>query len=241
MNIGPSNTVSPIFFIDAPGGTGKTFVLNTIAAYLRSKVKVVLANASNGNADILLARGCTAHARFNIPLKNILDTYCEVTARLDAGKTIISSDMIIWDESSMISKTVMASVYRLLQNLISNTNFLGIKVMDFPGDFCQCLPITVQQGHTVITSEVMKKCPWWNSCKQLRLTENEQLNRHGVNEANTRLADYLMELGNGTIPEVSHGCIRIPDQYVFESDNMDDFIDWAYPNISNGNVNSAYR
>ena len=28
LNIGPANTVSPIFFIDAPGGTGKTFVLD---------------------------------------------------------------------------------------------------------------------------------------------------------------------------------------------------------------------
>ena len=85
----------------------------------------------------------------------------------------------------------------------------------------------------------MKKCPRWNSCKQLRLTENGRLKRHGVSEANTLLADHLMELGNSTIPEVAHGCIHIPDQYIFESDNMDEFIDWAYPDLSNGNGNSA--
>ena len=71
------------------------------------------------------------------------------------------------------------------------------------------------------------------------MTENERLKRHGVNEANTRLADYLMESGNGTITEVAHGCIRIPDQYIFESDNMDYFINWTYPDLSNGNGNSA--
>ena len=102
--------------------------------------------------------------------------------------------------------------------------------MVFPGDFRQCLPIIIWQGRAVITSEVMKKCPWWNICRQLRLTENERLDRHGFNEANTRLSEYLMELGNGTITEVAHGCIHIPDQYILEYDNMDDFIDWAYPN-----------
>ena len=141
--------------------------------------------------------------------------------------------MIIWDESPMISNTVMASVDRLLQNLMSNNNCFGGKVMVFPGDFRQCLPIIVRQGRAVITSEVVNKFPWWNICKQLCLTENERLKRYRVNETNTRLSEYLMELGNGTIREVVHGCIRIPDQYIFESDNMDDFIDWAYPDLSN--------
>ena len=133
MNIGPANTVSPIFFIYAPGGTGIFFVLNTIAAYLRAKGKVVLVNESSGIAAVLLAGGRNAHARFNIPLKTLPDTDCAVTARSDAGNTIIASDMIIWDESPMISKTVMASVDRLLQNLMSNTKCFGGKVMVFSG------------------------------------------------------------------------------------------------------------
>jgi ATP-dependent DNA helicase PIF1 len=85
----------------------------------------------------------------------------------------------------------------------------------------------------------MKLCPWWNQCKQLRLSENERLKRHGVNEANTRLAAYLMEVGNGTIPEVVNGCIRIPDEYIFHSDSVEEFIDWVYPTLSTGVVNSA--
>ena len=173
--------------------------MNTIAAYLHAKGKLVLANASSGIAAVILAGGRTAHARFNVPLKILPDTDCAAIARSDAGKTIIASDMILWDEIPMISKTVMASVDRLLQNLMSNTTFFCGKVMVFSGDFCQCLPIIVRQGRAVITSEVMRKCPWWNICKQLRLTENKRLKRHGVNKANTSLAEYLMELGNVTI------------------------------------------
>ena len=88
--------------------------MNTIAAYLRAKGKVVLANASSGITAVLITGGRTAHARFNVPLKILPDTDCAVTAHSDSGKTIIASDMILWDEIPMISKTVMASIERLL-------------------------------------------------------------------------------------------------------------------------------
>ena len=86
LNIGPAKTISPIFFIDAPGGYWKTFVLNTIAAYLRAKRKLVLANSSCGIAAFLLAGGRTAHVRFKIPLKFLSDTDCAVTASLGCRK-----------------------------------------------------------------------------------------------------------------------------------------------------------
>jgi len=80
-----SSSGTHIFFIDAPGGTGKTFTLNTIAAYFRSKKKVVLCNASSGIAAVLMKGGLTAHARFKIPLKILPDSNCSITARMDAG------------------------------------------------------------------------------------------------------------------------------------------------------------
>jgi hypothetical protein len=43
-----------LFFLDAPGGTGKTFVLNTLLAKWRSQQKVCVAVASSGIAAILL-------------------------------------------------------------------------------------------------------------------------------------------------------------------------------------------
>ena len=38
----PNTAKNMVFFLDGPGGTGKTFTYNTIAAYLRSKGKIVL-------------------------------------------------------------------------------------------------------------------------------------------------------------------------------------------------------
>ena len=52
-NQAPTNVV----FVDAPGGTGKTFLFNTTLARLRSKTKICLALASSGIASILLTGG----------------------------------------------------------------------------------------------------------------------------------------------------------------------------------------
>lgn len=57
-----------LFFIDGPGGTGKTFVKNLMLAHVRSRREVALAVASSGIASILLDGGRTSHSRFKIPL-----------------------------------------------------------------------------------------------------------------------------------------------------------------------------
>jgi len=57
-----------IFFVTGHGGTGKTFLWNTIIAYLRAQRKIVLTVASSGVASLLLPNGRTAHSRFRIPI-----------------------------------------------------------------------------------------------------------------------------------------------------------------------------
>ncbi|XP_072064317.1 uncharacterized protein [Arachis hypogaea] len=57
-----------VYFLYGYGGTGKTFVWNTLASALRSKGDIVLTVASSGIASLLLPGGRTAHSRFGIPL-----------------------------------------------------------------------------------------------------------------------------------------------------------------------------
>lgn len=57
-----------ILFLDAPGGTGKTFLLNLILASVRKQNEVVLAIASSGIAATLLDGGRTAHSTLKLPL-----------------------------------------------------------------------------------------------------------------------------------------------------------------------------
>ena len=57
-----------MLFLDAPGGAGKTFLINHILAKLRSEGKIALATASSRIAATLLIGGRTLHSTFKIPL-----------------------------------------------------------------------------------------------------------------------------------------------------------------------------
>ena len=57
-----------MLFLDAPGGIGKTFLINLILAKLQSEGKIALATASSGIAATLLTGGRTLHSTFKIPL-----------------------------------------------------------------------------------------------------------------------------------------------------------------------------
>lgn len=57
-----------LFFLDAPGGNGKTFVINLIVAKIRQGKQIALAVASGGTAATILKGDRTAHYAFNLPL-----------------------------------------------------------------------------------------------------------------------------------------------------------------------------
>jgi len=56
------------FFLDASGGTGKTFLINLLLAKIRQRNMIALAVASSGIAATLLTGGRTAHSVFKLPL-----------------------------------------------------------------------------------------------------------------------------------------------------------------------------
>ena len=54
---------SMIFFVDGPGGTGKTFLYRTILATLRKASHIAIATTTSGIATTLLPGGRTSHSR----------------------------------------------------------------------------------------------------------------------------------------------------------------------------------
>jgi hypothetical protein len=57
-----------IFFLDAPSGTGKTFILNLLLAKIRQRKQIALAVTLLGIASTLLRGGRTVHSAFKYPL-----------------------------------------------------------------------------------------------------------------------------------------------------------------------------
>ncbi|XP_075083425.1 uncharacterized protein LOC142167165 [Nicotiana tabacum] len=62
------------FFIDGPGGIGKTFLYRALLATIQSKRYIALAMATSDVAASILPGGRTAHSRFKIPI-NIDDNF----------------------------------------------------------------------------------------------------------------------------------------------------------------------
>ncbi|GFW18545.1 ATP-dependent DNA helicase [Trichonephila clavipes] len=75
-----------LFFIDAPGGTGKTFLLSLILATIRSQNNIALAIASSGIAATFLDGGRTTHSALKLPL-NLQNTEAQYQQKFWNGKS----------------------------------------------------------------------------------------------------------------------------------------------------------
>nr|XP_019069498.1 ATP-dependent DNA helicase PIF4-like [Solanum lycopersicum] len=93
------------FFIDGPGGTGKTFLYRALLAAVRTKGFIALATASSGVAASILPGGRTAHSRFKIPVDIDHNFTCNISKQSSLAILIRDSKLIVWDEVSMAKKT----------------------------------------------------------------------------------------------------------------------------------------
>ncbi|XP_043654484.1 ATP-dependent DNA helicase pif1-like [Drosophila teissieri] len=90
------NYVGGLYFLDAPGGTGKTFVVSLILAAIRSQQKIALALASSGIAATLLDGGRTAHSALKLPLNvQVIDNPTCNISRNSARTKVLQQAAII--------------------------------------------------------------------------------------------------------------------------------------------------
>ncbi|KAJ3717809.1 PIF1-like helicase-domain-containing protein, partial [Lentinula raphanica] len=85
-----------VFFLNGPGGTGKTFVYQTICHAVRAKQWIVLCVASTGIAAILLPGGRTAHSMFKIPIEGLTDrSLCNINKQSPRAELLRQTRLII--------------------------------------------------------------------------------------------------------------------------------------------------
>ena len=105
------------FFLHGPGGTGKTYLYNTLCYHLHGQRKIVVCVASSGIAALLLIGGRTAHSCFKIPLKIHEDSMCTFAKNSELAELLQITDLIIWDEAPMQHRHVHECVNRTLQDV----------------------------------------------------------------------------------------------------------------------------
>ena len=83
------------FFLHGPGGTGKTYVYNTLCYFLRGRGLIVLCVASSGIAALLLIGGRTAHSMFKIPINIHESSLCGIKKNSQLADLIRAADLVI--------------------------------------------------------------------------------------------------------------------------------------------------
>jgi hypothetical protein len=201
------------FFLNGPAGTGKTFVYETLLAYVRQQGRVALATAASGIAALLLPGGTTAHARFKIPVKKLEDSSsCKLAKSVPpsaAVEVIMFADLVLVDEAPMMHKHCFSALDRTLRDLCGVDKLFGGKVVVIGGDFRQCLPVVRHGQAAECVDACLKRWNKWSCFRVLKLTENVRVrnamqNGSGVHVAALReYAEWLLDMGDGKLPTIA--------------------------------------
>ena len=226
-----------LFFLNGPGGTGKTFVYNTICAKIRSQGKIVLCVASSGIAAVLLSGGRTAHSRFKIPLNISESSTCNISMNSLQADLLRITICVIWDEAIMQHRHIFDAVDKLFQDVNkSKKPFGGITVV-FGGDFQQILPVIIKGSRAEIVAASLCHSQLWNIITVLKLTENKHL---GNNIREREFAQWQLEVGHGQHTD-AEGNIHLPDHFKCSENTVESLIKTIYPNISEPHADEYFK
>ena len=158
--------VNWLFFLNAPGGYGKTFLIEALLCSVRGMGKIALGVASSGIAAELLEGGRTAHSRFKIPIPINESSVCNISLQSDVAKLIQKTSLIIWDEIMMSHVHQVDCVDRSLHDIMKiDKPFGGIPVV-FGGDPQQILPVVCHGNHCKIVQACIHASFLWEQIQQ---------------------------------------------------------------------------
>lgn len=214
-----TSPVSKAFFIDGPGGTGKTFLYKTLTHILRSQRKKVISVAWTGIASLLLIDGRTVHNIFQIPLELNEESTSKVPLNSDKAHMLAECDVFIWDEAPMAPIHALNAIDKLLRTLMQNELPFGGKVFILGGDFRQVTPVLPKANKAKII-EFSIKNKIRTDFEVLKLKTNMR------SDPDEKIfANYLIDIGNGnekTYNELGEDLIKIPEQCVVKGDIISD-------------------
>ena len=126
--------------LDAPGGTGKTFLIETLAAFcaLPENNFLCLCSAFSGVAAQLLPNGITIHRRFNMVPDMDPETLCNIERGSTKAELLKEAKLIVMDEVTMMSKIDLERIDKTLRLLMDKDDVpFGGKIILLSGDFRQ--------------------------------------------------------------------------------------------------------
>jgi hypothetical protein len=213
------NGVHRYYFLEAPGGYGKSFLSNTIIADLLSRGIAIRVGASTGIASQLLIKGSTVHHKFWIPIDLDPKSPPTVEYQKDFAEQLRKVKFILIDEVTCLDRTVLEYLDRMLRDIAPaelREHPFGGKVVLLSGNWNQILPVVIGGGMHAQRDACFKSSPLYPLFKTLTLTKNQR-----VDPGEIEWASYLMRIGNGE-ENAADDTIEVPEAN--RASSMDDLI-----------------
>ncbi|XP_057340808.1 uncharacterized protein LOC130677904 isoform X2 [Microplitis mediator] len=221
------------FFLDAPGGTGKTFLISLLLAEIRSKNGIALAVASSGIAATLLDGGRTAHSAFKLPLniQNNPDAVCNIKKQSSMATVLKQCKIIIWDECTMAHKHSLEALDRTLKDIKNNDKLFGGTLLLLSGDFRQTLPVIPRSTYADEINACLKSSQLWRNVEKVQLTVNMRVQMLQDPSAET-FSKQLLDIGDGKVAvHENTGCIKLQTDFCTIIDSQNSLIDHIFPDV----------
>jgi hypothetical protein len=184
-----------LFFVDGPGGTGKTYLYRVLLATIRSQNKIVEATTTSGVAALIMSGGKTAHSRFKIPLTLDDGAFCTFTNQSGTTKLLRTASLIIWDEVTMMKRQGVEALDNSLRDVMDRPNLpFGGKTMVFGEDFRQVLSVVRRGSRAQRVGASLRMSYLWDSMRHLKLVRNMRPKN------DPWFAEYLLRIRGGVTP-----------------------------------------
>lgn len=221
-------------FVQAAGGSGKTFLENLLLAKVRSQGHEAIAVASSGIAACLLDGGTTAHHRFKIPIRLQEGTNsCYISKRSPEAALLQRCRLIVWDEAAMMNRRAVEAVDVTLQDIRDSQQVFGGVLTVLSGDWRQILPVVKKGGRAQVVRASLKKSPLWRDITVLELHTNMRAHLHGDQRAG-EFAAFLLRVGNGELPalgEIGPDTIAVPEEIRSPARDVGELATRVFPDI----------
>ena len=148
------------FYVDGPGGSGKTFLYETLIHAVHAQGDIALACSISDIAATLLPGGTTAHSWFGLPLEMPEHgATSSIKAQESRAEVLRRRKLIVWDEASMIPRPALDCVDRLLRDIAGCDVPFGAKVILLGGDFRQILPVLSRASEADVVANTILQHP----------------------------------------------------------------------------------
>jgi hypothetical protein len=201
------------YFVLDYGGTGKTYLWNSIITFLCSRKQIVLSVASSGVASLLLRGGRTTHSRFKIPCELEETTVCDIKRGTMLSKLVQVASLIIWDEALMTHRFAFEALDRSFRDILASSSPMakdlpfGGKVGVLGGDLRQTLLVIEGGNHSQIVNSAIINSSLWSHVHILHLTQNMRLLMPSLSQEErqelSQFSKWMLDVGEGKIDATS--------------------------------------